>query len=68
MEILSQGLFGTCKGWYRPYFLFLGMLVQNSIHPLIYHATYSYILGQYTYLCKLEIVFPKPKCLATLEV
>jgi hypothetical protein len=68
MEMLSQGQVGTGKGWYKPCFLLLGLLVQQSMHPLIYRATSSCILGQYTYLCKLAIVFPTPKCPATLEV
>jgi hypothetical protein len=68
MEILSQGRVGTFKGWYRPCFLLMGLLVQQKMHPLIYHATSSYILGQYTYLCKLKIVFPAPECHVTLEV
>jgi hypothetical protein len=40
MEILSQGQVGIGKEWYRPCFLLLVFLVQQSIHPLIYRATY----------------------------
>ena len=71
--MLSQDLVGTGKGLYKPFFLLLGLLVQQrlvqqSMHPLINRATSSCILGQYTYLCKLATVFPTPKCPATLEV
>jgi len=45
MEMLSQGLMGTGKGWYRPCFLLLGLLVHQSIHLVIYRATFSCILG-----------------------
>lgn len=35
MEIISQGLKGTCKGWYRPCFPLLGLMVQQIMHPLV---------------------------------
>jgi hypothetical protein len=60
MEIISQGRVGTIKRWYRRFFLLLGLFVQQNIHPLIYHATYSWVMGHYTYLCKLETIFPTP--------
>ena len=59
--MLSQDLVGTGKGLYKPLFLLLGLLVQQSMHPLINRATSSCILGQYTYLCKLATVFPALK-------
>jgi hypothetical protein len=68
MEMISQGRVGRGIEWYRPFFLLLGLSVQQRINPLIYRATYSYILGQYTYLYKLEIVSPTPQCPTTLEV
>ena len=68
MEMLSQGCIGTSKGWYRPCFLLLGLLVQQSMHPLMNLATYSCILGQYTYTYKLSTVFSTPKCYVALEV
>ena len=45
MEILSHGLIGTFKGWYRPLFLLMGFIVEQSMDPLINQATSSYILG-----------------------
>ena len=45
MEMLSQGQVGIGNGWYRPCFLLLILIVQQSIHPLIYLATSSCILG-----------------------
>jgi hypothetical protein len=68
MEMISQGQVGIGNGWYIPLFILLGLSVQQNIHLLIYCATYSCILFQYTYLCKLETVFPTPKYPATLEV
>jgi hypothetical protein len=68
MEMLSQGQAGIGKVWYKPLFLLQGFLVQQSMHPLIYCATSSCILDQYTYLYKLAIVFPTLKGPATLEV
>jgi hypothetical protein len=58
----------TGKGWYKPFFLLLGLLVQQSMHPLINRATYSCSLVYYTYLSKLETIFLTTKCIATLEV
>jgi len=35
MEMFSQGCVGIGKGWYRPCFLLLGFLIQQSMHPLM---------------------------------
>ena len=68
MEIFSHGLLSMGKGWYTHCFLLIGFPIQLSIHPLINRSTYSCILGQYTYCCKLAAIFPTPKFQATLEV
>nr|KUM48646.1 hypothetical protein ABT39_MTgene4661 [Picea glauca] len=50
--MLSQGQVGKSKGWFRPCFLLLGLLVQQNMHPLIliYCATFYCILGKYIYI------------------
>lgn len=69
MEIISQGRVRIGKRWYKPCFMLLGLLVQQSMHPIMNQlATCSCILGQYTYLCKLVTIFPTPKRPVTLEV
>ena len=46
MEMISQGQEGTGSGVYNPNFLLLGLLLAHKEHPLAYHETLSFILGQ----------------------
>ena len=67
-DMFSHGLVSTSKGWHKPWFLSLGFLAQQIMHPLINSATSSYILGQYTYHYELAIIFTTLKFPITMDV
>jgi hypothetical protein len=50
MEMISQDRVGAGKGWYRPCFLLLVLLVQQGIHPLIYCAILAFWASTHTYV------------------
>jgi len=45
MKMFSQGWLSTGKGLYRPYFMLLGLLVQQIMHSLMNLATCSCVLS-----------------------